>query len=264
MEKGKVRTMKVIKKLGSAIMALVFGTTALTSCDIAVSSMYHYEDASSYTMGGTELTETIREVDIDWVSGSVTVSYHDGDHVVISETSSGKLDEDSSLYYRVTGDTLEIEYAKSGVFTNFNFSKDLTVLLPRDEQLRELSFETVSADIAVEDVYVSECEVECVSGQVELNLLGTLEEVSIDTVSGNVSLMAHDGLRGLDVNSVSGNVEVFLHSDASFAVEFDSVSGDLDSDFAFKKTGKRYVVGNGTSEYEIKTVSGDATFFMLK
>ncbi len=256
--------MKTIKKIGSAILALVFGTTTLTGCDITVKSMYQYEDAASYTMGGTEITETISELDIDWVSGSVTVSYHDGDHIVVKENASKELDAERSLYYRVRGDVLEIEYAKSGIWTNFDFSKDLTVLLPQNAHLCDLSFEAVSADIAVENIYASECSVENVSGNMDLRLSGMVSDVSIDTVSGDIDLMAHDGLRELDVNSVSGNVEVFLHSDASFSVEFNSVSGDIGGDFAFKKNGKRYTVGNGGAEYEIETVSGDVTFLMLK
>ncbi len=257
--------MKSFKKIGSALLALLFGTTTLTGCRISVNTMYHYDEADSYTMGGAEITEEIRELDISWVSGSVTVSYHDGDHVVIKEETKHTLDEGNSLYYRVRNGKLEIEYAKSGIFKNFDFSKELTVFLPKNETaLRELSFETVSASVKAEDIRALECEVQSVSGEVDMTLMEKVNEVSIETVSGDVMLSAHEGLRALDAESVSGDIKISLHGDAAFTLEFDSVSGDIGGDFSFKKEGKRYLVGGGGAEYEISTVSGDAMFYMLK
>ncbi len=230
---------------------------------------YHYDEASSYKMGGTQISDPIREIDVNWISGSVSVKYHDGAKIVIEEASSKELDKNTSLYYRVKGDTLDIQFAKSGKLSDANFSKNLTILLPKtmqnaEEALRSLSVETVSASIFADGIYTRECDAETVSGKIDLNLAGTIDEVSIETVSGNAVLGAHDGLRDLDINSVSGNVQVGLHDSAVFGVEFESVSGKLGGDFLFIKTNGVFVTGKGGPEYEANTVSGDLTFLKLK
>ncbi len=275
-----------MKKVLAGILTLAM-ILMLMGCNASVdlnfgSTTYVYDDASSYTMGGASLTDDIRELDITWVSGKVTVQYHDGDKILISETASVELSENNSLYYRVVGKTLKIQYAKSGVWTNIDFNKELTVSLPKtaegeNEKLYELSFDTVSADVDIRGVYTETCEFENVSGNIRGTLMGNVSSVDVETVSGNVSLNVGN-LASFDIESVSGNVTMMggdirsgkfdsVSGDFSldipvnhgYTLEFESVSGDVDLYGAtVSKEGDLYTVGDGTRRYEIETVSGNA------
>ena len=279
-----------MKKIAIGILTLAL-LLMLVGChyslNVGTGSTYVYDDASFYTMGGASLMEDIRELDITWVSGKVTVKYHDGEDILISETAGVELSENNSLYYRVVGKTLKIQYAKSGVWTNMDFAKELTVSLPRGEEGSEtayaLSFDTVSADVDIHEIYPQTCEAENVSGNIRGTLLGDVSSVDVETVSGNVNLSVGE-LASFDIESVSGNVTMMggniregkfdsvsgdflleLPPNNGYTLEFESVSGDVDlfGDIVSKE-GDRYTVGDGTRHYEIETVSGNAKISIYK
>ncbi len=259
-----------MKKLCLWIFVLAFGLVLFSGCQVNGTS-YRYEDAAFYQKGAAEIAESISDLEIHWVSGSVTVNYHDGDHVIITETANQTLTEESTLYYRQNGNTLDIQYAKSGAMLAGDLSKDLVVSLPRQMDaegnivpLREFSVETVSAEVEIGELYASECDVETISAEVYLNLRGKIRDVSVESVSGDVAILAHDGLYEFSAHSVSGDIQLSLHGDASFVLEFETVSGELDSELSFKKQAGLYVFGSGGAEYEIETVSGDVKFVALK
>lgn len=253
------------------------------SVDVGFVSTYHYENADDYVMGGASLSDAISEIEINWVSGSVTVQYHDGDTVLVSETCSRELEEQSSLYYRVVGDTLMIQYAKSGVWTNIDFQKDLTVSLPKpsDEDGAviteyDLSIETVSADVEILGIQTQKCELENVSGEISASLLGEMTSLQIENISGNVSIhvdcldrfdvesvsgnvsLTGEDIRSGDIETVSGNVSLHIPPNHGYAVDFDSVSGDIHfHGVEVSKVGDRYTVGDGSRRYDVETVSGD-------
>lgn len=279
-----------MKKIAIGILTLAL-LLILVGChyslNVGTGSTYVYDDASFYTMGGASLMGDIRELDITWVSGKVTVKYHDGEDILISETAGVELSENNSLYYRVVGKTLKIQYAKSGVWTNMDFAKELTVSLPRGEEGSEtayaLSFDTVSADVDIHEIYTKTCEAENVSGNIRGTLLGDVSSVDVETVSGNVNLSVGE-LASFDIESVSGNVTMMggniregkfdsvsgdflleLPPNNGYTLEFESVSGDVDlfGDIVSKE-GDRYTVGDGTCHYEIETVSGNAKISIYK
>ena len=260
-----------MKKIAIGILTLAL-LLMLVGChyslNVGTGSTYVYDDASFYTMGGASLMEDIRELDITWVSGKVTVKYHDGEDILISETASVELSENNSLYYRVVGKTLKIQYAKSGVWTNMDFAKELTVSLPRGEEGSEtayaLSFDTVSADVDIHEIYTQTCEAENVSGNIRGTLLGDVSSVDVESVSGNVTMMGGN-IREGKFDSVSGDFLLELPPNNGYTLEFESVSGDVDlfGDIVSKE-GDRYTVGDGTRHYEIETVSGNAKISIYK
>jgi len=169
------------------ILAMCFGV--MHSCDLPLSlSSYRYENADRYTAGSGSLyawDEIVRQLDIDWISGNVTVQYHDEDYIAVSETTSRTLDKDNLLHYWLDGDTLRIRFAKSGRFPSASLrDKELTVLLPRDTVLRDLSVETVSADIFLRDITADGFHLESVSGDMELPDVYFANELSAESVSG--------------------------------------------------------------------------------
>ncbi len=279
-------------------------------------SSFTYRDADKYTMGDAELsTGEISSIEIDWISGEVNVAYHTKDTVVFSETANKTLNDNTTMYYFVDGDTLRVKFAKSGKRVSSKLSKELTLYLPEGMELDEVVIDSISADINVsglsaerasidttsgdivfEDAALSEqakfdttsgditakltaaknVEIDSTSGEIQLTVEEAPDMISTDTVSGDVELtiagaenLELDSTSGqiklsaakapdaLSADTVSGDVILFLPEDSDFTVNWDSVSGSIESDLAMKKEGDSYIFGKGTKKYDVDTTSGD-------
>ena len=269
-------------------------------------SLYTYENAAQYTAGGGTLytrDEIVRQLDIDWRSGSVTIGLHDEDYISITEDNAPALGSGNALHYWLDGDTLRIRFAKSGCLGTASLrDKDLTLLLPRDTALRRLSIETVSADISLQDITADDFDLESVSGNMELLDVYFSDEMDAEAVSGNIRISAAGNVGSLDIEttsgtisaaaqsfdsidlssvsgritaetgslrwessleSVSGDIEFYLPDDG-FTARISTLSGTVHSDFPCSKADNIYICGSGGPELDIETVSGNVELFSLK
>lgn len=219
-----------------------------------------FEESNTYRVSDA----SIDSLDIDWVSGNVTVIPYDGDDIVIREKSKGKIDEDNSLRYRISGSTLEINYFRQT--TGFNFStsashsKQLEIKVPRKlaESLDELNFDAVSADLNIKDLHIASLDVDTTSG----NLLGKNIEakyVSMGTVSGDMKVTYRNCPKELNMDSTSGGCIISLPRGSDVTAELDSVSGDFSSEFNVHLNDDVYIIGDGGNEFSMSSVSGDFT-----
>jgi len=257
--------------------ALIASAALLCACGgIGIGqSNYFYDDFDEYTMGGGTVDGAVSALSINWISGSVTVDYHDGDGVILRESTSDETDEKSSMYYRLKDGALTVQFAASGKHEMKVLNilrKDLTVLLPRDTVCTDLSLNLVSAEgrctveaeridcntvsggVTLKGTDCDALSVQSVSGKVKAVLSGKLRTAKLDTVSGDLSLtaLALGDLKantvsgdlsltvqsepgGMEVNSTSGDFDLFLPSEADLTVKIDSVSGDLESDLPLIK-----------------------------
>lgn len=219
--------------------------------DFEENNTYHVSDAS------------INSIDIDWISGRVTVIPYDGDDIVIREKSKGKIDEENCLRYRISGDTLEINYFRQTAEFNFtgsiNYSKQLEIKVPRAlaKSLDELNFDAVSADLNIRDLHIASLDVDTTSG----NLLGKNIEakyVNMGTVSGDMKVTYTSCPKELNMDSTSGDCTISLPKGSSVTAELDSVSGDFSSEFSTRYEEEDvYIIGSGECEFSVSTVSGD-------
>ena len=223
----------------------------------------------------------IDAVQIDWVSGDVTVKIENSDQITFSESGTG-LTEETALRYGVQGSTLGIHYCDNQNFANINLpAKRLTVILPASlaANLRSLSVGTVSANVTIDDpaFHMEKLDFESVSGNLnavidlagtveletvsgELTINGRINKFDAESVSGDVLLDCRNGApRELDADTTSGDVEFCLPQDADLSLEYDTVSGDFDSAHAMNIHGETYMIGNGRGDWKVETVSGDLT-----
>lgn len=267
-------------------------------------SSFLYDDADKYTMGNAALeADDVEALDIAWVTGEVTIKYHSEDTVVISETANKDLNEDTTMYYWVDGDTLRVKFVKSGKWDFTGLSKELTVWLPESMELEELMVDSVSADVFVDGIAAEKAVVDTVSGDVELRdvnisrsakidttsgkltaaLSGELEELKANTVSGAIDVTLEEAAKlkadttsgeirlsmqkapdSLSVDTVSGDVVLCLPEDSDFTIEMDTVSGSVKSELAMKTEKDNYIFGDGTKKFEVDTTSGSVRVEKLK
>lgn len=181
-----------------------------------------------YTQGGADISGRVDEMEIDWTSGLVQVRYHDQGYISIFEEGGTR-----ALYHRYDGRRLKIRGRKRAT---------LQVWLPTDMILNTVEMETTSADI--------DADIDC-------NFL------DVETVSGNVDIQTFVEPRIINLETVSGDIHLGMLREANFTVDFDSVSGDLFSDFTLSGHSGHFSHGYGGTRISIETVSGDAEIYRI-
>lgn len=203
----------------------------------------------------------IRKIEVDWISGSVTVRRAEGDSIEFSEDYQGE--EKYRLRYSVENGTLYIQVCQSGTVLNIP-KKALTLSLP-DALYQELKLSVGSAKLTLSDVRADDLELDSISGDIELarveaselkidttsgsirgqsltvseleldsvsgnaELEGAFDSVDANTTSGSVTLTSSSLPREIDADTVSGDVTLTLPKDSAFRYEFDTISGRLKS-----------------------------------
>ena len=255
------------------LLAVCLLCLGLVSCNME----YEYDDARLYTAGnGAVDPGAVHSIDIDWISGSVTVKVYDGEMLQFSDNSP-YTSEENLLHYYLDGDTLKIRFCKSyGFRLSKPEPKDLEVLVPEAyaDQLAKISVDTVSAAVFVKDVQTEEFDIDTVSGGItvdgatkrafidttsgDIALSGAFHEIKIDAVSGTLTAICTECPDAFEGNSVSGAFQITLPEDSEFACEYDSVSGRMISDFEGETVENNvYTVGAGSAKFNFDTVSGD-------
>ena len=226
---------------------------------------------------GSASTDTIREIKIEWISGSVTVEPGDVQEITFSE--SGAATDKYKMVWKQSGDKLVIQYSKDSSTPGFGIhidkgSKDLSVIVPRGWVCDSLELEAASADLTVRDVIIREMEIDSASGTADFENC-TVSSLDVDTVSGDVTFTG--SLNELDfdaasasftgvlenvpdkvkMDSMSGDLTLTLPEDAGFTVSLDAMSSDFSSDFPTVKKNKSYVCGDGHCKIDISAMSGD-------
>lgn len=194
---------------------------------VDTSATKDYKDLKNeYAADGvyTVSMKDLKELEIDWVSGSVTVELTDEDAVRFVEVAEKAIQEKDALRYGVNGGTLRIQACKKGYLGNLP-EKQLTVYLPRAlaNDLMEVEIDTVSAAVTAGDLKLDELEINTVSGRVKLTNMDA-EEAQVDSVSGPISLLG-SRIGSLRTDSVSGEAKV---TGKVQKVKSSSVSGAFD------------------------------------
>jgi DUF4097 and DUF4098 domain-containing protein YvlB len=261
--------------------------------------------------------EGVDSLNVKWVAGNVDIKFVESDKISFSEESTHVISTDMKMRYRVNDGVLEIMYGRSrNIFFGFwgrDYSKDLTIELPVSmsgtmdnivietvsanikvdgkidnpiefiyteaaAELRTLRIDTVSGNVAVGMIYVSDAvDIQTVSGKVDISLsetarlnVGTVsgeaifrgeaDNIDFESVSGSMQLYIGQ-FRTLDADTTSGQVRVILNSSeiSGFAVDFDSLSGSFKSDFPTTVSGNRYTNGDGSASVDFDSVSGGLT-----
>lgn len=238
-----------------------------------LTSPFFYPNSSRYQSGSASVSGEIKKIEINWISGKVSILPGDSQETVFTEQSSQELNDGNSLRYWLDGTTLRIRAFKSGPNLNAP-SKDLNLMLPRGTEYDSLSVEVVSADTEISGITASDLIYSGTSGS--LNAAGQFDKVSADTVSGFIAISVEDprelrissvsGDADLDLvsapkvikfSTVSGETKVRLPSSAEFTLKFSTVSGDFRSEFNMVSNGSTHICGDGACDYSIDSVSGD-------
>ena len=236
-------------------------------------------DVKQAGSAGSADPAAIREIKIEWISGSVTVEPGDVQEITFLESGNGT--DKYEMVWKQSGDELVIQYSKDSSTAGFGLhfgdgSKDLTVTVPRNWLCNSLELDTASTDLTVRDMIIREVEIDSASGTAKFENC-TVSSLDVDTASGDVTFTG--SLSELDfeaasasftgvlenvpdkvkMDSMSGDLTLTLPEDAGFTVSLDAMSSDFSSDFPTVKKNKSYVCGDGHCKIDVDAMSGDVS-----
>ena len=246
----------------SALVALSLSSCIKINSD-SIKITSKYDHAAQYKPGSAPIATEISKLEIDWISGSVTIESYDGTELTFSETSEKSLTEETTMHYWLQeGGHLHIQFGKSG--TKFkDLSKQLIVRVPVTWNLDKIELDVVSSGVTIDGIACNDFELDGVSAGVDIRA-SVMKDVEMNTVSGNLSadfssVETETRLNKLSLESVSGNVSLVLPEGWGFSAKMESVSGKVNCPFATKVDKGEYNYGDGRIDIDMESVSGSLT-----
>ena len=274
--------MKKYAFLALSILAIIITVTAISSCGISssVMSFGEYENAEQYSIGSISFSKgDIKKIDIDWISGGVSVvQQSSGEQFTVSEGIG--LDDEKAMRCLIEDGVLYIKFSSSGFSGAFSHEdivkKTLKVTVPADIEInvKVISADTeVSSDgLSIADGVKNTIEISSVSGDISIEK-ASAESIRAKSVSGDIiikdssaRIISEENTSGgvsfygkadlIKINTISSNSTVSLDN-TSATVVFETTSGILRTGLDYVENSGKYIFGNGETLVTVKTVSGN-------
>lgn len=247
-----------------------------------VKAEYMTVTASAPTVSGRDTSfdaTQIRDIKIEWVAGSITLTPADVDTIQVAE--SYPAEPKYAMVWKQSGDKLVIRFCENakldfnfGITLNDVVSKDLTILVPMDWKCDSLEVAAASATLTVQNIVLEEVDFDGASGECrfencvidELDLdtasgdvyfTGSLTTLDCDAASASVIAVFENVPSRIDMDSMSGDLDITLPSDAGFTITMDALSSHFHSDFDYSATRGGYLYGDGSCRITMDAMSGD-------
>lgn len=215
----------------------------------------------------------VREIEVDWLGGSVMVVLTDDDSLSFAEMAYQDVPEEQRLSYALDGDTLKIDFCRSGHLLSSSPEKQLVLSIPRGLTLEKFEADTTAAAVNVTGLHTQTVDISTVSGGVdlaaeayEIDIFTTggcaavdadFYQLDFSAVSGSLTLTMQRAAE-VDAETVSGGVTIHLPpSSYGFALDFETVSGTPEIAFDANGGDGHWTYGDKASTLNIDTVSGN-------
>lgn len=164
----------------------------------------------------------VREIEVDWLGGSVMVVLTDDDRLSFAEMAYQDMPEEQRLSYALDGDTLKIDFCRSGHLLSSSPEKQLVLSIPRSLTLEKFEADTTAAAVNVTGLHTQTVDAETVSGGVTIHLPPSSYGFALDfeTVSGTPEIT-------FDANGGDGH---WTYGDKASTLNIDTASGNLSLD----------------------------------
>ena len=254
-------------KFGFITLAVL--SMGLTSCG----TMYGtYRDANKYVIGDQNYQEEINVLDIDWVSGSVTLIEDENIQGVKVEEVTNTTNDKERVHSYLNDGELKIKYFASG-YRRLNSSylkKELTVTYRPG--LSKINIDLTSGSLTAENITADTFVLDMTSGTASINTI-TAQTVNTDLTSGGIlinSLSARElesdltsgaievgfsYIENADFDLTSGDIKMTLPEDGG-KVKVSKTSGSVNAYRECTISGNTYTFGNGLADIKVSMTSG--------
>ena len=201
-----MKNSRMLRIMMVVCMVIVVAAVAASVRGIFGGSPFGYADAEKYTAGEAQISGTVRNLEIDWLNGKVTLEYHSGEGVELREASSRPISADMQLRWWLDGDTLRVRYAKSGFRLTWDQEKELTVSVPEGCSFQDVNIRATSGELNLPDVKADTLNLEVTSG--DIRAASEARIIAAGATSGNISLQAAGETETVSVGTTSGSAYV--------------------------------------------------------
>ncbi len=255
-----------------AFITLGLLTLSLAGCGTTMSV---YPDADKYTAGNVLMADIeVKKIDIDWISGSVTL-VEDENAVGVDIREETTLTDEKALVHSYYHDgILSVKYFASGYWCRqFNYKKDLTITYKPG--LDSLKVDLTSGSLNADNLHAQDFDLDLTSGSVNIKYL-VADDVDIDLTSGSVNIEKLN-TKNFDADLTSGKVGIGFEAveKATFELTSGTINMGLPTDGGTVKVTKTsgkvvanrectinenaYKFGSGTADIRVKMTSGTLT-----
>jgi len=199
-----------------------------------------YEPVGTYSVG----TGGVDSLNVDWVSGDVTIKPHGGNDIMITEFAQRALRDEEKLRFNISGDTLNIKFRENG-YIGISPQKKLEVLIPSRlcESMNAFAVDSASGRLYINDIKADRVRTESVSGSIHLENISA-RAFDVISASGSITITAAQA-GDLKIDSVSGSVK--LSDSAAGTLNCEAASGSI-------------TVSGVFDDAKLETVSGRIAF----
>lgn len=196
----------------------------------------------------------IKNLDIDWACGAVTINVADTDQITFRETT-----PENSKYkmtYDVSGSTLALSYSERisiGFGNNSMPRKDLEITVPRDWVCKQIELDGASLNISIQHLSVEKIDLDGAANNLEF--IGSVETVDIDGASNNILLNCESHPTLIDIDGASCELDLILPMGCGFAVEMEGLSCDFNSDLIYATKNGQHIYGTGRTNVNVDGIS---------
>ena len=128
-----------------------------------------------------------------------------------------------------------------------------------DVEAESIQTKTTSGDVKIKDVKVDRIIASQVSGTFKIKGIG--KSLDLKGVSGSIEVDLDEMAEEIQMETVSGDMELDIPENDGFELTFNTVSGNIKSDFdlsgSLNKKSSKYTYGEGKSQINIRSTSGD-------
>ena len=254
-----------------AIAMLSILPLSLSSCG---TMMDVYADADKYLVGNQTYNSALTTLDIDWISGNLTLVEDASLEGVKIEEDTTLTNDDELVHSYLNEGILKIKYFASGhVCHTFNYKKDLKVSYKPGLDLihinltsghvnsdvissRRLELDMTSGTAKIKSLTSDEVDVDLTSGSVEVTTMNS-KSLRSDMTSGSWSVgFAYIETAKFDLTS--GDVNMTLPNDGG-KVKVSKTSGRVVTNRQCSISGDTYTFDSGLADIQVSMTSGSVT-----
>ena len=231
-----------------------------------------YADADKYLAGNQTYSENVSSLDIDWISGSVTLIEDETIEGVKIEESTNLTDEKELVHSYMNNGDLKIKFFASGHRRKWStpFKKDLTITYKPG--LENIRIELTSGSCKAASISSTNCDIDITSGSVKIDSLIS-EKVSTDATSGKIEIYKIEtkeftsdmtsgtliadfiSVEKASFNLTSGHVEMTLPEEGGI-VKVSKTSGSIVAKRECSIDNNTYTFGSGNADINVSMTSG--------
>ena len=231
-----------------------------------------YPDGDKYLAGNQTYSENISTLDVDWISGNVTLIEDENIEGVKIEEDTDLTKESEWVHSYLNDGVLKIKFFASGYHLNtrFTYKKDLTITYK--PTLNNIKIELTSGKCTASKLSADKCVIDITSGTVNVGTIKADKVVS-DQTSGRIEI-DHIETKEFDSDMTSGTLKVGFTTleKATFDMTSGSLNMTLPEDGGKVKVSKTsgsvtanrectvksglYTFGNGDADIKVSMTSG--------